>query len=144
LATVILIAITLIAAIAIAGFVFGLFGTFTSSATLQLSVVACVHGNAGNAAGAGYCNLAITNTGGASGSVTGCSLYGTTGVSGTVVGGVPPVTAATIPIPAGTTSSTAVHVYCAGAAVAITSGAAVTGSLVVASGAPLAFSAIAS
>ena len=37
LATVILIAITLIAAIAIAGFVFGLFGSFTSSA--QVSVV---------------------------------------------------------------------------------------------------------
>jgi archaeal type IV pilus assembly protein PilA len=35
LATVILIAITLIAAVAIAGFVFGLFGSFTSSATIQ-------------------------------------------------------------------------------------------------------------
>jgi len=34
LATVILIAITLIAAIAVAGFVFGLFGSFTSSATV--------------------------------------------------------------------------------------------------------------
>jgi flagellin-like protein len=36
LATVILIAITLIAAIAIAGFVFGLFGSFTSSATVSV------------------------------------------------------------------------------------------------------------
>ena len=40
LATVILIAITLIAAVAIAGFVFGLFGSFTSSAQIQASTVA--------------------------------------------------------------------------------------------------------
>jgi len=41
LATVILIAITLIAAIAIAGFVFGLFGSFTSSAQVTAQVVGC-------------------------------------------------------------------------------------------------------
>ena len=39
LATVILIAITLIAAVAIAGFVFGLFGSFTSNAQVQASAV---------------------------------------------------------------------------------------------------------
>ena len=39
LATVILIAITLIAAIAIAGFVFGLFGTFTNNAQVSVTAV---------------------------------------------------------------------------------------------------------
>lgn len=43
LATVILIAITLIAAIAIAGFVFGLFGSFTSSATVSEVSTTLVH-----------------------------------------------------------------------------------------------------
>jgi len=43
LATVILIAITLIAAIAVAGFVFGLFGSFTSSARVQISTATIVH-----------------------------------------------------------------------------------------------------
>jgi len=139
LATVILIAITLIAAIAIAGFVFGLFGTFTSGATLQLSVVSCVHGPGGNAAGSGYCLLNITNTGGASGSVTGCSIYGTAGTSGTTV---PAIVQATVVVAAGTTSAAPKAVYCT--AGLITAGAAVSGSLTVASGSPLAFSAIAS
>jgi flagellin-like protein len=40
IATVILIAITLIAAIAIAGFVFGIFGSFSSSATVTVTGVA--------------------------------------------------------------------------------------------------------
>jgi len=44
LATVILIAITLIAAIAIAGFVFGLFGSFTSTARVSETGTALVHG----------------------------------------------------------------------------------------------------
>ena len=44
LATVILIAITLIAAIAIAGFVFGLFGSFTSTARVTVNAVALAHG----------------------------------------------------------------------------------------------------
>jgi len=43
LATVILIAITLIAAIAIAGFVFGLFGSFTSTARISVASTAIVH-----------------------------------------------------------------------------------------------------
>jgi len=144
LATVILIAITLIAAIAIAGFVFGLFGTFTSSARLQLSVVNCYSGTtgAGNAATSSYCVLAITNTGGASGSITACSLYGATGISGTLsTGNVPPITAGTVPVAAGTTSSAPVYVGCDN--VGLTSGSAVSGTLVVASGSPLAFSAIA-
>jgi flagellin-like protein len=138
LATVILIAITLIAAIAIAGFVFGLFGTFTGGQNLQLVTQTCASGAGGAwAAGHALCTLQISNTGGASGSVTGCSLYGTAQTSGTPAG-----TAATVTIPAGTTASAPVSVYCWGAA--LTAGSAVSGSLVVASGSPLAFSAIAS
>ena len=144
LATVILIAITLIAAIAIAGFVFGLFGTFTNGANLQISVQKCYSGAAGNVAASAHCDLGITNTGGASGSITGCSLYGTTETSGALAtfATAPPVAAAPTLIAAGTTSSAPIFVGCDG--VALTSGAAVTGSLVVASGSPLAFSAIAS
>ena len=44
LATVILIAITLIAAIAIAGFVFGLFGSFTSTAQVSVTQATLPHG----------------------------------------------------------------------------------------------------
>ncbi len=72
LATVILIAITLIAAIAIAGFVFGLFGSFTSSAQVQASVVSCTQA-AGPAAI--VCTLNLTNSGSANTALTGtCSV----------------------------------------------------------------------
>jgi len=60
LATVILIAITLIAAIAVAGFVFGLFGSFTSSARVQISLATIVH--SATSPGAGSSLLAL-NTG---------------------------------------------------------------------------------
>jgi len=160
LATVILIAITLIAAIAIAGFVFGLFGTFTSGQNMQLSTQACYA--SGSAGGhtlssnstvwftlsgnlyVGGCILAITNTGGASGSITGCSIYGTAGTVGKMSAAHGATfTPATVTVPAGTTSAKPVYVGCeAGTGVTITVGAGVTGSLVVASGSPLAYSAI--
>ena len=56
LATVILIAITLIAAIAVAGFVFGLFGSFTSSAQVTASTVSC-------SVATGNCMVLLRNTG---------------------------------------------------------------------------------
>ena len=63
LATVILIAITLIAAIAIAGFVFGLFGSFTSTAQVSVSVTALQSGASPSgslvAANVGTANVAI-------------------------------------------------------------------------------------
>jgi flagellin-like protein len=80
LATVILIAITLIAAIAIAGFVFGLFGSFTSTPQISGHVVtltaAVANAAAANptcgtsvpAAGASY--IQFTNTGSANGAIT--------------------------------------------------------------------------
>jgi archaeal type IV pilus assembly protein PilA len=139
LATVILIAITLIAAIAIAGFVFGLFGTFTGGQNLQLVNTSCT----GGAAGTAFCQLQLANTGGASASVTGCSLYGAAVTSATTKALAEAGTQTTVPVPAGTTSSAPVSVWCSGPAVALTSGSAVSGSLTVASGSPLAFSAIA-
>jgi flagellin-like protein len=57
IATVILIAITLIAAIAIAGFVFGLFGSFTSTAQVLVSSVSCT------AAAQPVCTLTLSNSG---------------------------------------------------------------------------------
>jgi flagellin-like protein len=62
LATVILIAITLIAAIAIAGFVFGLFGSFTSSAQVSAHVSKCTAGT-GTTANNNQCTVVLTNTG---------------------------------------------------------------------------------
>jgi len=75
LATVILIAITLIAAIAVAGFVFGLFGTFTSSATVQAGAVACVQST-------GICTLLLQNSGTSSASIQACSFSGAGGGAG--------------------------------------------------------------
>jgi flagellin-like protein len=82
IATVILIAITLIAAIAIAGFVFGIFGSFSSSATVTVTGVAIPSGSAAVAfpatatcpttAGTPY--VAISNSGTGSTTVTGVSI----------------------------------------------------------------------
>ena len=58
LATVMLIAITLIAAVAIAGFVFNLFGTFQNGPRLQVVNAACDPAT---------CSLQVTNTGTANG-----------------------------------------------------------------------------
>ncbi len=68
LATVILIAITLIAAVAIAGFVFGLFGSFTTNALVSGSVTTCT------GATDAVCTAVLRNTGSGSATVTGCSL----------------------------------------------------------------------
>jgi flagellin-like protein len=82
IATVILIAITLIAAIAIAGFVFGIFGSFSSSATVTVTGVAIPSGATSGAfpstatcstsAAAPY--VAISNSGTGSTTVTGISI----------------------------------------------------------------------
>jgi len=56
LATVVLIAMTLISAIAVSGFVFGLFGTFTSSPEVQAQFTSC--NGAGNT-----CTVTLYNSG---------------------------------------------------------------------------------
>lgn len=65
IATVILIAITLIAAIAIAGFVFGLFGSFTSTAQVSVTVVSCTVANPP------VCSITLSNSGTANTAVIG-------------------------------------------------------------------------
>jgi flagellin-like protein len=60
IATVILIAITLIAAIAIAGFVFGLFGSFTSTAQVLVSSASCTPASSPPGA---TCTLTLSNSG---------------------------------------------------------------------------------
>ncbi|MBI3858691.1 MAG: type IV pilin N-terminal domain-containing protein [Thaumarchaeota archaeon] len=66
LATVILIAITLVAAVAIATFVFGLFGTSISGPTLSIisSSVACNGGT-----GSGTCAMTVHNAGASAGTI---------------------------------------------------------------------------
>jgi flagellin-like protein len=81
IATVILIAITLIAAIAIAGFVFGIFGSFSSSATVTVTGVAIPSGSGGAFPVTAGCSttaatpyVSISNSGTGSTTVTGVSL----------------------------------------------------------------------
>jgi flagellin-like protein len=96
LATVILIAITLIAAVAIAGFVFGLFGSFTASARVSVISANCAIGPI--AAPTYICSLSFSNTGNAATTITGCSFTGAGGGLGTL----DPLS---IPIAAGATES---------------------------------------
>jgi len=99
LATVILIAITLIAAIAIAGFVFGLFGTFTKTATVSASVTSCVWNTVNE-----VCDLAMINSGTSNTIANSCSMtYGGKTYVGTVAGILPSTTTLT----AGTTQNIA-------------------------------------
>jgi len=68
LATVLLIAITLIASAGIAGFVFGLFGTFTSTAQVSAGTVSC-------SGTPEVCLVPLQNTGSANTMITGvCNL----------------------------------------------------------------------
>ena len=72
LATVILIAITLIAAIAIAGFVFGLFGSFTSSAQVSGQVISCTTATYNSSKA--FCAVRLTNSGTSNAVANACSL----------------------------------------------------------------------
>jgi len=125
LATVILIAITLIAAIAIAGFVFGLFGTFTKTATVVGSTVSCTDAH-------GVCTINLTNSGNAntntattcSESYAGATYAGTTGAAQTIVAG-----GATVPVTCTPT-----------AAVPLSAGEEVSGSIALTNGGSVLFS----
>jgi len=137
LATVILIAITLIAAIAIAGFVFGLFGTFTSTARVQASVTQCV---ASTVANQEDCTLIMTNTGNAATSTTtACSItYKGATYSGFVSAAGNAAVGASIALPVGSTTA---HCTSAGAPAAAGPGVQVTGSVVLLNGGNALFSA---
>jgi flagellin-like protein len=124
LATVILIAITLIAAIAIAGFVFGLFGSFTSSAQVSAQVTSCTHVLLNN-----VCNVTLTNSGTSNVAATSCSIQ----TSGTAVTGA--VTAAPLNIPASANAAA----VCTAAGAAKTVGSQAVGSFALSNGASVPF-----
>ena len=131
LATVILIAITLIAAVAIAGFVFGLFGTFTKTASVSLGAASCTD------AAPTVCTMSWTNTGNAATSIPGtCQV---TEGGATYTG-----TAAFIaPLPAGGVfvSGGAGSLTCTGTnTVVLGAGAAVSGSVSLGNGGSALFS----
>jgi archaeal type IV pilus assembly protein PilA len=127
LATVILIAITLIAAIAVAGFVFGLFGSFTSSARVSVTSATLIHGiTAVTPTG----TITALNTGTSNTNVNGISLtYGGQTCTPAIAGAPPGV-----PITAGAAPGTTMTVTAGGCTVASTSGEAFSGSLSLANG----------
>jgi len=132
LATVILIAITLIAAVAIAGFVFGLFGTFTSTAQVQASVTSCTA--AAGPVAPETCVVVLTNSGNANTQTTGsCSLTfsGATHTGTTAIG---------TSVPSGSSAT----VNCVAAGVFAPAGVQVTGSIILNNGGNALFSATAS
>ena len=140
LATVILIAITLIAAIAIAGFVFGLFGTFTATARVQASVTSCASNGASPAHEA--CTLIFTNSGNSNTYVVGpCTLtFGGVAQAGTIDAAHSGNTNGIV-----TAGSSLANAVCTStAAVLAGAGVQVTGSIVLANGGNALFSATAS
>ncbi len=135
LATVILIAITLIAAIAIAGFVFGLFGSFTSSAQVSSISVNLNHviWTAGACTGAPLCTVIVANQGSANVNANSITLtYG--GVTCT-----PTVGALPLPIPA-TGAQTSLTITALGTCLAGVSGQAFSGQVQLANGGQVPFS----
>jgi len=119
LATVILIAITLIAAIAVAGFVFGLFGSFTSSARVQVSMSTIYHGALGIGAAPPASTILLLNTGTSNTNANGLTLTysgqtcaaAITGSPVTITAGVAPGITLTVTAGACATASTAGQAY---------------------------------
>ncbi|QQG49312.1 MAG: type IV pilin N-terminal domain-containing protein [archaeon] len=124
LATVILIAITLVAAVAIAGFVFGLFGSFTNTAQVSASNVSCD-------AASGRCTVGLLNTGTSNTSTTGSCSETYSGATQTSNNS----TQAVVTAGAGAVSFT-----CSFAWVPGTSGSQVTGSISLTNGGNVLFS----
>jgi len=125
LATVILIAITLIAAIAIAGFVFGLFGSFTSSAQVAAHVTDCNNTN-------GTCTLILTNTGTSNVVVNACSINNAGAAEAGTLGAVKAA-------PAGASTG---NVHCTIATHTATTGSEAVGSLAMSNGATVPFTGV--
>jgi len=134
LATVILIAITLIAAIAIAGFVFGLFSGFTSTARVTVVQVNLNHVvyTAGVCTGTPLCTVFFQNTGTTNTNVNSMTLtYGGTTCS--------PTFGAAVVITAGA-ASVGVTLTTIGNCVAGVSGEAFTGNAALSNGGQVPFS----
>jgi len=121
LATVILIAITLIAAIAIAGFVFGLFGSFTSSARISQLSTSMVSGATPTG------TITVMNTGSSNAAVNSISLtYGGQTCAAAITGSPVTITAGAGGVPLTITAGAC--------ATASTSGQAFTGNLALSNG----------
>ena len=78
LATVVLIAMTMISAISIGGFVFGLFGNFSSNALVQAQYGSCSHDGS-------TCTLTLYNSGSANTSLNGGAACATVKYNGVTV-----------------------------------------------------------
>jgi len=132
LATVILIAITLIAAIAIAGFVFGLFGSFTSSAQISAQVSACYVSPGANAT-TNRCFLTLRNTGTSNAAFTGGSIkVGGINTACTFGGG--PASGTSVP------ASGSLKIACTAGGTAQTAGSQAVGTISLSNGASVPFS----
>jgi len=127
LATVILIAITLIAAIAIAGFVFGLFGSFTSTARVTVTYTAL----AGGAVPAGTISALNSGTSNTNANTITLTYSGQTCAAA--------ITGSPVLLTAGTTS-TALTITAGACATVPTHGEAFTGNLALANGGQIPFS----
>jgi flagellin-like protein len=144
IATVLIIAVTLIAAVAIGGFVFGIFGSSSNSAQIQVTGIALV--GATLAAGSGTAtptcatgstanSITLTNTGTAAASATAISItYG--GAVATFS-----ITGACIVTPAGKASGNPMTITMAAAdlVTGAVSGASYTGTVTMSNGAILIF-----
>ena len=128
LATVILIAITLIAAIAISGFVFGLFGTYTNTAKVEAISYSC-------SGTPEVCTIGLENIGTANTALSGtCTLT----FGGTSYAGVAAITSGSL-----NGGSSAVTTCTGPAGSHATAGSQVVGSILLTNGADVLFSAVA-
>ncbi|HYC11739.1 MAG TPA: zinc-ribbon domain-containing protein [Nitrososphaerales archaeon] len=112
----------LVVGVAVAGFIFGLYGTMSASSSVSVTVLACTHGTAVSST----CTLHLQNGGNAPASAVACSLGG---ASSTLTG-------SPLAIPAGTT----VGATCTGASEATVPGAPVQGTLTLSDGIVIQFS----
>lgn len=132
LATVILIAITLVAGVAVAGFAFGLFGTLGTTANISVTSAAC-QATAQAGTGSSTVEVTVTNSGGSAGTVTAISpgfiLVGYKVGAGSYTAGT------TVSVAANTASET---LYATGT---ISAGQTITGNIIVNGQAPVPFTA---
>jgi len=128
LATVILIAITLIAAIAIAGFVFGLFGTFTKTAAVSASVTSCSYNGTNE-----VCDLSMINSGTSNTVANGCTMTFKGVTAAGVLAFVAPSTSLTL------TAGATTYISCTGGGDA-GAGNAISGSVATSNGGSVLFS----
>ncbi|MDG6988556.1 MAG: type IV pilin [Nitrososphaerota archaeon] len=128
-ATVLIIAATLIAFAAVLGYIFGIFGSSTNSANVTVSSASCVHGS--TATTAPTCTIYVTNSGSGSTSASGGSItYGGTSYT---------LTFASVSIPGGTTTPLTVGTITVSGTVSGSAGETFNGYISLANGAEASF-----